>query len=150
MLTMHEATEVVKVYLNFQPLTSMGWRPLYWFLLGLKVNHREGELSSSYFNEYMESYVKDEENPKGRLVDALRYNPLMTLADYHDRTIYARAKILFVYLNSTWELPTSIKDTRELDLPIDDVKPTGNWDVVRTPEGKYFWLDGEWIWCGRR
>lgn len=149
MLTMHEANEIVRLYKHFQPLTSTCWQPLYWFLQGLMVNHADSEWCYKVAEEYFESYANDPENPSGHLVEMLRNSPLMLVTDFEARTVYARTKVLYYYLNNPEVLPSSVKVRRLPNVRLEDVTPLGNWDVVVIDEGRFFWLDGEWVWCGR-
>ena len=149
MLTFHEAEAIARVYCHFQPLTSTCWRPLYWFLRGLVVHHSKDEQCSKYFDEYFESVQNDTESPTCYLSTLLRDSPYHRLTDFEDRIIYARAKVLYVYLNQP---PREIKlrDVRVCPgIAMGAIKPLGDWDLVDNGLERYFWLDGEWIWYGK-
>lgn len=152
MISMHEANAIVRFYMRFQPLTSLCWKPLAFFLQGLLVNH---STKTDYFTTCVEEYLDSMVNgvngePSGVLVTLLRDSPLHHLADFEGRTVYARTKVLYYYLNNPEVLPSSVKVRRLTNVRLEDVAPLGNWDVVVLDEGRFFWLDGEWVWCGRR
>lgn len=150
MIRFEEAREIVKVYLNFQPLTSLCWRALYWFLLGLMVNHSKEEQVYQYVEEFKEAYAKNPASPECRLATLLRNSGLYYLAEFEDRSVYARTKILYTYLNSPDPIIRIDKEPRNcVGQATIVIKPTGNWDLIDNGVGRYFWLDGEWIWYGK-
>lgn len=150
MIRFEEAREIVRVYLNFQPLTSLCWRALYWFLLGLMVNHSKEEFVFQYVEEFNEAYAKNPASPECRLATLLRNSALHYLAEFEDRSVYARTKILYTYLNSPEPIVHIDKEPRNcVGQATTAIKPTGNWDLIDNGVGRYFWLDGEWIWYGK-
>lgn len=152
MISMHEANAIVRFYLKFQPLTSLCWKPLAFFLQGMLVNH---SAETDYFTRCVEEYLDSMVNgvngePSGVLVTLLRDSPLHRLADFEGRTVYARTKVLYHYLNNPTDrpefleyrvfIPRKIKPSESLPSAMSD------WDVIDNGSSRYFWLEDEWIW----
>ena len=88
--------------------------------------------------------------PSGVLVTLLRDSPLHRLADFEGRTVYARTKVLYHYLNNPLDrpefleyrvfIPRKIKPSESLPNAMSD------WDVIDNGSSRYFWLEDEWIW----
>ena len=152
MISMHEANAIVRFYLKFQPLTSLCWKPLAFFLQGMLVNHSaETDYFTTCVEEYLDSMVNGVNGePSGALVTLLRDSPLHRLADFEGRTVYARTKVLYHYLNTPTDrpefleyrvfIPRKIKPSESLPNAMSD------WDVIDNGSSRYFWLDDEWIW----
>ena len=150
MISMHEANAIVRVYLRFQPLTSLCWKPLAFFLQGLLVNH---SAERDYFTECVEEYLNSMVNgvngePSGVLVTLLRDSPLHRLADFEGRTVYARTKVLYHYLNNPLDDPEyhclgyRPRAVKHGEFP----RAIRDWDLIDNGNSRYFWLEDEWIW----
>lgn len=152
MISMHEANAIVRFYLKFQPLTSLCWKPLAFFLQGMLVNH---STKTDYFTTCVEEYLDSMVNgvngePSGVLVTLLRDSPLHRLADFEGRTVYARTKVLYHYLNNPTDrpefleyrvfIPRKVKPSESLPNAMRD------WDLIDNGSSRYFWLEDEWIW----
>lgn len=148
MISMHEANAIARFYMKFQPLTSLCWKPLAFFLQGMLVNHStETDYFTACVEEYLDNMVNGE--PSGVLVNLLRDSPLHRLADFEGRTVYARTKVLYHYLNNPLDNP-EFKDytvfiprkVKQGEFP----NAMSDWDVIDNGSSRYFWLDDEWIW----